>query len=631
MRRNHLDVWCERGILGLVLLILVFGPLATGAVRPLEFLIIQGMATGILLVWYARLWANPQPEVYWPPVCWGVTAFVLYAVGRCQYVDIEYVARQELIRILVYAVLFFAIVNNLRRIEYAQIITLTLMSLAAVLCFFAAYQFVTHYEKIWHFVKPAGYLNRGSGTYINPNHFAGFLEMVLPLGLASALTSRLGLVPRIVAGYSTVVLLIGIGVSGSRGAWIATALMVLVFLAVVLFQSRLRLAAVLGLVVIASATGYFFARFGVPSLRLDQGVVQGYLQDARSGIWQSAWRMWQDHFWWGAGPGHFDYLYPQYRPPTYLAQMQPAYVHNDYLNTLADWGLIGALSIAASWLLLSTAVFKTWRTVRRAARELPSNKLSLLLGAGSAALAMLIHSFMDFNLQIPANAVLLVALMALLSAQFRDDSRDGRITLGIAGRTVVGLVLVAGTAYLGWQEWRKANEYVWLQRAEVAKKREDLMEARIALEKAFRAEPQNFATAYAIGEIFRAQSWAGNNDYLTLAESAMAWLQRAMALNPHDALTPARIGMCLDWIGKPEAASAYFERADKLDPNGYYGLALQGWHRWQSGDYADAKRWLERSLELNWAPENPIAAAYLDLVNRKLAGTGSREEKTRGN
>src|SRR5439155_3245367 len=162
VRRNHLDVWCERGILGLVLLILVFGPLATGAVRPLEFLIIQAIAIGILVVWFARLWANPQPEVYWPPVCWGVTAFVLYAVGRCQYVDIEYVARQELIRILVYAVLFFAIVNNLRRIEYAQIITLTLMSLAAVLCFFAAYQFVTHYERIWHFVKPAGYLNRGS-------------------------------------------------------------------------------------------------------------------------------------------------------------------------------------------------------------------------------------------------------------------------------------------------------------------------------------------------------------------------------------------------------------------------------------------------------------------------------------
>ena len=55
MNRETLDRWCERGILGLVLAILVLGPLATGAVRPVEFLVIQGLTLGVLLLWVARL------------------------------------------------------------------------------------------------------------------------------------------------------------------------------------------------------------------------------------------------------------------------------------------------------------------------------------------------------------------------------------------------------------------------------------------------------------------------------------------------------------------------------------------------------------------------------------------------
>src|SRR6266542_1850504 len=125
-------------------------------------------------------------------------------------------------------------------------------------------------------------------------------------------------------------------------------------------------------------------------------------------------------------------------------------------------------------------------------------------------------------------------------------------------------------------------------------------------------------TAYEIGEILRAQSWEGNNDYQSLAEGAMTWFQRALALNPHDAYSAARMGMCLDWIGKSEAAGAYFEQAYKLDPNGYYMLALQGWHRVQLGKYADARDWFERSLEVLNQWHNPIAWTYLEIVNRKL-------------
>src|SRR5437667_12571462 len=53
---QRLDNWCEKAILVLVLAVLVFGPLATGAVRPLEFLIVQGLTTGAVLLWVLRFW-----------------------------------------------------------------------------------------------------------------------------------------------------------------------------------------------------------------------------------------------------------------------------------------------------------------------------------------------------------------------------------------------------------------------------------------------------------------------------------------------------------------------------------------------------------------------------------------------
>ena len=151
MNREALDRWCERGILALVLAILVLGPLATGAVRPLPFLIIQGLTLGVMVLWGARLWLDPRPQLLWPPICWAVVAFTLYAIGRYLTADIEYVARQELIHILVYAFLFLAILNNLHRQESTQIISCTLVFLAMAISFYAIYQFLTHSNRVWNY------------------------------------------------------------------------------------------------------------------------------------------------------------------------------------------------------------------------------------------------------------------------------------------------------------------------------------------------------------------------------------------------------------------------------------------------------------------------------------------------
>src|SRR4051812_35308571 len=121
MNREVLDCWCERGILGLALTILVAGPLCFGAVDAPWFLSIQALTIVLTLLWVARFWLSPRAQLLWPPVCWAAAAFTLYAVVRYLTADIEYVARQELIRVLIYALIFFAIMNNLHRQKSVQI------------------------------------------------------------------------------------------------------------------------------------------------------------------------------------------------------------------------------------------------------------------------------------------------------------------------------------------------------------------------------------------------------------------------------------------------------------------------------------------------------------------------------
>ena len=105
MDREKIDGWCEKGILGLVLAILIFAPLALGAHGMWQFLVVQGLTLGVMTLWGGRIWIAPSPKLLWPPICWAVLAFMIYAVIRYLQADIEYVARDVFER-EVYALAF---------------------------------------------------------------------------------------------------------------------------------------------------------------------------------------------------------------------------------------------------------------------------------------------------------------------------------------------------------------------------------------------------------------------------------------------------------------------------------------------------------------------------------------------
>ncbi|MCI0748325.1 MAG: O-antigen ligase family protein, partial [Verrucomicrobia subdivision 3 bacterium] len=625
------DVWCERTILGLVLGILVFSPLATGAVRPQDFVIVQWLVLGVLAVWAVRLCISPRRSLTWPPMCWAVVAFLAYALGRYATAEIEYLARQEVIKVFVYGCLFLAILNNLRRAENVQIIVATLILLGMGIGLYALVQFLTDSNSVWHFLRPDNYRKRGSGTFICPNNLAGYLEMLFPLALAYTIyrtnpteetgksqvavqrfdgstIQRLvrrrggGYLRKIFVGYACLAIFVGIIVSVSRGGWLATGVAISFLLLWLALKAGYRLQALGILAVLGITTAVFLTRADLSFNRHNQMKFESQTADLRIRIWKSAWKMWQDHLVWGVGPAHFDYRYRQYRQADTQTQNRPDRVHNDYLNTLVDWGIVGGVIVASAWALFFSGVIRNWRSLERL-------NPAFLLGASVGLAAVLVHSFFDFNMHIPANAILALTLVALLAGHFNSSTLQPFNSSTLL-RIGVILLLLGAIGALGYQTWRGTREQRWLTAAE---NHPHYSTARLAAwEQAFAVEPKNFETAYNIGETLRLQSWHGAEGYEHLTAQAMEWFAKASALNPRDPYSPMRYGMCLHWLRRHDEAAPYFHRAIQLDPNSYYVTAHMGWHHIQLREWDRAKFWMEESFRLLWDGNN-IARTYYPI------------------
>lgn len=280
------------------------------------------------------------------------------------------------------------------------------------------------------------YMGSARGTFINRNHFAGFIEMMWPLALGFTMaqggwgqgytlkkilaSERLNRQALLALGV--VVLLLALLFSRSR-AGITSALMG--FLTFILLNrsgrkgisrySWLMLAGIIGMLVVYSMAigiGPIIERF----FSLSGG-------DSRLDYWRDSLPIIKDHPL-GIGLRNFDNVIPVYNV-SMLANKRLEYAHNDYLQLLIEAGWIGFIAVLAGF-----SIFM-WKSVCRIRHMNPQKdpmRFFLAVGAFSGLISLSFHSFFDFNLQIPANCVYFVTLMAILctccgrSADYADDA-----------------------------------------------------------------------------------------------------------------------------------------------------------------------------------------------------------------
>jgi O-antigen ligase len=612
-KRELMDAWCGRAILALAVFVLVWGPLALGSTRPIEFLVIQSLTAAGLALWGVRMWTQRPFRLLWPPTCWAVLAFLLYALVRCPLVEVEYVGRDQLTHVLVYAAWFIILLNNLNRRESATIVSMTLIAVGSALSFLAVYQFATHATKIWGFPRPEQYLLRASGTFVNPNNLAGFLTMTVPLALSYMVMGRFSATIKVLLGYCALAMMVGILVTVSRGGIIAAGIgLVLLCLVLVLRREYWLPAVVVGCFLLSLGFG-LTSEFDTLQRRFDSTFHNDKVNDDRIFYWEGARQLFERQMLWGIGPGHFDVEFEQVRPRA--VQVRPQYVHNDYLNTLCEWGMAGAAIVAAACALVYFGAFQTLRAVRKDREERASKastRSAFVIGASIGLFGVMLHCLVEFNMQIPANAMTAVTLMAILTAQWRFVTERFWLNPGVIGKILLTALALGGSGYLAKAAIHRGTEALWVWRAGTERRSWDQVVAD--LKNAHQTDPTNPETDMALGENYRFMSLDGNRGYEEKAKEAIQWFRAAMRLNHYDAIAPLRVGMCLDWLGKTQEAGPYFDLATARDPNNSYIAAEVGRHFAAMHDYAAAKKWYQHSMDMAWTYYAYSEMQLLDLL-----------------
>ena len=607
--RARLDAWLGRLIGALLIASLVAGPVLFGALRDQDFFWIQMLGVITAIAWLVRQWLIPRP-IFLPSILWPLAAFCVYAIIRYYTSDVEYLARKEVVRVLFYLMFFVLALNHFRDAKVADVAVAVLLVLGMALSAWALRQYLTNSTHVWHLVRP-GYTHRGSGTFIYPNHFAGFAEMLLALGFGYVFLGTWSKWTRLFFAYCTLWIVVGIYASLSRAGWLGAVGALLILLPVLLRNRRQQIVAFVLLVLLLIA-GLFIEL----STHQISNRMRGALQNdpitgfhSRRALWHGAYQMWRDHPLWGGGAGHFDERFRAYR--TRLFQFSAGQAHCDYLNVLADWGAVGALLLLPALVMFLWPLSKHWiKTVLdpTALNTTATNHFALTCGGFAATVALLAHSAVDYQWYAPGVMLTFVGIVALLIAQRQSARWNFTVRLVPLSVIIVPLVLLQAL-----QGTKSCREQYWIYKAHRATSMNDRIRN---WERAFSVDPSSYRTAYLIGESYRTLSFEGDAHYKELAEKAIQWLDRSTRLNRFDPYPHMRKAMCLDWLKRHAEAEQEIQTALALDPEHYLVLAIAGWHYFQVGDDAKSLQYFTASHERN-SLNNPIVGPYFRLLGER--------------
>ncbi|MGH9352316.1 MAG: O-antigen ligase family protein, partial [Terriglobia bacterium] len=296
--------------------------------------------------------------------------------------------------------------------------------------FEAAYgivQYLTGWQKIFDY-KKVFYTNSATGTFINHNHFAGFLELTFPFVLGTifyyfqiwrdgrrrgparvdpATASSAG-VQSLFYAFLLIVSVVAVIFSRSRTGTLAT-LFTIVFIGLLAQLKTRQKAWLLGLAVfVLIAVGYGLW-IGLNPVLSRFAMFEGgskYLEaEGRLPTWKSTYEIVRHHPLTGIGLGTFRYGFPHFQ--TYYVTLYYTHAHSDYLELLAETGWLGALLLFVPIFVLLILMVRSFLTDSRRYRP------AVTLGCIGSTLALLIHSVADFNLHIPANALIFAVMLGI--------------------------------------------------------------------------------------------------------------------------------------------------------------------------------------------------------------------------
>lgn len=267
------------------------------------------------------------------------------------------------------------------------------------------------------------------GPFVNQHHFAAFMEMTGGLTLGLLLGEVVEKNKKAMLVIALVLMTIAVAMTGSRGGLIST----LAAAAFVIFahygltgrRSNSTAATVTGwkiamtgaAVLVISALAVVFLSGGDPLARgLGLQAGAGDVASGRTHFWSVALKIFLDHPVIGAGYDAFGVAFTKH--DTWNGFFRVEQAHNDYLQALADGGILAFACVAVFVFLLMKRGISVIRNSTSPTRR------SIAIGALGGCVGILVHSFFDFPLRTPSNAFFFLLLVVFATAPLGDEKRS---------------------------------------------------------------------------------------------------------------------------------------------------------------------------------------------------------------
>ncbi len=603
--RDKVDQYLEKGIGILLVAAISLSAVLFGGVRNPEI----GLAVPVALaLWMLRIWVQPKPRLLLHPVIWPLLAFVGYAIWRAQNVTSPYAAERALVQVVLGILTFFLALQTLQRNESSRWLPHLMVAVGCLIAGYAVLQLLKESDSVLWLQQPAGYSKRAGGTFVNPNHLAGFLCVLIPISWGVVFLGREPAVIKVFHAYAALVMMAGVAVSMSRGGWVASGFGLLLLVGyIVSRRSELRWPAVVAAVIFAAAALGYVSSVEKARARITNiaGVSNLDAGSSRLWLWRPAVAMWRDHSIIGVGPHHFDVEFAAYRPCQ--IQVHPGFTHNEYLEVLVDYGLVGGTLLGSGIVLFILGLARTAKYVERGINDLGqrlSNRSALFFGTVAGLGGLAFHCLFDFDLQIPAISLLAALLGGVLAAHLRFATDGYWLSSRGAVRGVVTAVGLVGLVWLTPRIVRNSQEASLLNHAAEASRVDEILLQR--LQAAAAVAPGNPHTALELGDNYRRLSFQGDRSWQTNGIEAIRWLERSVSLNPKDPEAVLALARTRHWLGDTNGAARDFDRALALGTNHVEVANHVAWNLLTRGRTNEAKALFDLSVKWNWY-SNPMA------------------------
>ncbi len=470
----------------LVIIVLLLTPFAFGGINQTKALLQKTFLSPVLfyfnyfarlliavavMLWLIKMIAAKEVKFARTPLDIPIALFVVYTFLWFAFSRAKCLTGGELANILAYVALYYVVVNNVKTKTQMKVIAAAMIfsgfmiaAIGLIQC--SGYILPSSEMKLDYAInllRPSQYWGRIGGTFVCPNHFAGYMEMTIPFALAYVLFSRMPGGTKMFLAFVGLVMIVGLLLSISRGGWAAFAVSAAFLFATAAREKKVPAAArIVPLLVVVLGVAVVYARSAHVQKRFTQSFSRedaSYLK--RAHVWIDTMSLVRDHLLVGTGPGTFEMSYREYRRPSLLLAIR--YTHNDYLHTLSDYGLVG-LAIVVSGIVAFAK--KMWSATKKLKRSMDK---TLSYGIMAAGIAILVHSLVDFNMHIPSNAMTMAVIVALgvCIRQYRLYLHDEWVALSAQrpklfpppvrlGLIAVVLVATAGIMYLNFRAYASA-------------------------------------------------------------------------------------------------------------------------------------------------------------------------------